>query len=88
MDFVQGLGDTSRTVEFAVDDIGRLEVRNGRARITFVTYRDNSGLILPAVSLVWSVDAYRAIQTKREVMNEIILGRFVCDPEFIATGLQ
>lgn len=71
MDFVQGLGDTSGTLEFAVDDIGRVEIMNGRVRITFAAYRDDHPTA--AVSLVWSVEAYRAIQTKREVMNRLIL---------------
>lgn len=78
MDFVEGLGDTSGILEIAVDDIARVEVMNGRVRITFAAYRDG-GLPFGAVALVWSKEAYAAIQPKREIMNALILGRLPAD---------
>lgn len=81
MDFVDGLGDTSGALEIAVDDIGRVEIMNGRVRITFAAYR--GGAAFAAVALVWSKEAYAAMQPKREIMNGVILGRL--SPDAIVT---
>lgn len=73
MDFVDGLGDTTHTLEIAVDDIGRLELRHGRVRMVLVTQRD-SGLWIPAVSIVWSIEAWKAARSHYETCHKIIYG--------------
>lgn len=74
MDFVEGLGDTSGIPEFAADAIGRLEVRNGRVRVTLVAYRDG-GIAFPVVSMVWSAEAWSAAQADVEKMRKVVSGK-------------
>lgn len=74
MDFVSGLGETAHILEIAVDNLGRVEVHHGRIRIVLVTQRD--GMWVPAISLVWSVDAWKAALPHYEVCREIVLNAY------------
>lgn len=78
MDFVEGLGDTSGTLEIAVDGLGRWEILNDRIRLTLITIRGNAPA--PAVCLVWTKVGLANNRRHYDMLNDLLCGR-VAEPE-------
>lgn len=84
MDFVEGLGDTSGTLEIAVDALGRWEILSDRVRLTLVTIR--SDIPAPAVCLVWTADGLKRNRRHYALLYDLLCSR-AAEPELsIAVG--
>lgn len=83
MDFVKGLGDTSGTLEIAVDGLGRWEILNDRIRLTMVTIRDD--MPAPAVCLVWTKAGLSRNRRHYDLLNDLLCGR-IAEPELFAVA--
>jgi len=64
MDLQEELTEGTGVMEIAVDGLGRVEVHNGRVRITLTRTFERRGKLItvPAITVVWTVEAWLAAQ--------------------------
>lgn len=85
MDFVEGLGDTSGTLEIAVDGLGRWEILNDRVRLTLVTIRGE--VPAPAVCLVWTKVGLAKQRGHYSLLYDLLCSSRGAEPELsVAAG--
>lgn len=74
MDFVEGLGDTTNTLEVPVDRIGRVEIYCDRVRVTLAraSVQNDAIIIQPAVCIVWTVAAWRSCHADFAEMHRLV----------------